>query len=165
MAATQTPLAMADRLAAWRYAFLTTNPPERGVVDGVTRWLVVTRAGVLPMTITSGLIAVLLAAIADVHVDWVNITLAVIGIVVAHLANNLMNDLADTEVGNDTADYPRALYAPHPILAGLVTKKQMVAGILLCQVVDLAIMLTLVVRRDWWIAAFALGGLFLSWAY
>ena len=30
---------------------------------------------------------------------------------------------------------------------------------------DLAIMVTLIVRQDWWIAAFALGGLFLSWAY
>jgi 1,4-dihydroxy-2-naphthoate polyprenyltransferase len=160
-----TTLTMADRIAAWRYAFRTTNPPEQGVVDGVTRWLVVTRAGVLPMTLTSGLIAVLLAAVADTRVDWLNVTLAVIGIVVAHLANNLMNDLADTEVGNDTVDYPRALYAPHPILSGLVTKRQLVAGILLCQVIDLAIMITLVVRQDWWIAAFALGGLFLSWAY
>ena len=34
------------------------------MVDGVTRWLVVTRAGVLPLTLTSGLLAVLLAAIA-----------------------------------------------------------------------------------------------------
>jgi 1,4-dihydroxy-2-naphthoate octaprenyltransferase len=156
---------MADRLAAWRYAFSTTNPPEQGVVDGVTRWLVVTRAGVLPMTLTSGLIAVLLAAIAPAPVDWLNVTLAVVGIVIAHLANNLMNDLADTEVGNDTADYPRALYAPHPILSGLVTKRQLLAGILLCQVLDLAIMITLIVRQNWWIAAFALGGLFLSWAY
>jgi 1,4-dihydroxy-2-naphthoate octaprenyltransferase len=168
MAATSsTPLTLGARLAAWRYAFLTTNPPEQGVVDGVTRWLVVTRSGVLPMTITSGLIAVLLAAIAPagVRVDWLNITLAVIGIVVAHLANNLMNDLADTEVGNDTKDYPRALYAPHPILAGLVTKKQLLIGIAICQVIDLAIMVTLIQRQDWWIAAFALGGLFLSWAY
>jgi 1,4-dihydroxy-2-naphthoate polyprenyltransferase len=165
MAAPTAPLPLKTRLAAWRYAFLTTNPPEQGMVDSMTRWLVVTRAGVLPMTLTSGLIAVLLAAIAPVGVDWFNVTLAVVGIVIAHLANNLMNDLADTQVGNDTANYPRALYAPHPILAGLVTKKQLVAGILLCQVVDLAIMLTLVVRRDWWIAAFALGGLFLSWAY
>jgi 1,4-dihydroxy-2-naphthoate octaprenyltransferase len=164
-APTAAPLTMADRLAAWRYAFATTNPPEQGVVDSVTRWLVVTRAGVLPMTLTSGLIAVLLAAIAPVPVDWLNVTLAVIGIVIAHLANNLMNDLADTEVGNDTADYPRALYAPHPILAGLVTKRQLITGILLCQVLDLAIMITLIVRQDWWIAAFALGGLFLSWAY
>lgn len=158
---------MTERLSAWRYAFLTTNPPEQGVVDQVTRWLVVTRAGVLPMTLTSGLMAVLLAAIdsGGRPVDWLNITLAVVGIVVAHLANNLMNDLADTQVGNDTETYPRALYAPHPILAGLVTKRQLVVGVLLCQVVDLAIMLTLVARRDWWIAAFAVGGLVLSWAY
>jgi 1,4-dihydroxy-2-naphthoate octaprenyltransferase len=158
---------MTDRLAAWSYAFRTTNPPEQGVVDGVTRWLVVTRAGVLPMTLTSGLIAVLLAAIAPapVHVDWLNIALAVVGIVIAHLANNLMNDLADTAVGNDTKDYPRALYAPHPILSGLVTKRQLLTGIALCQALDLAIMIVLIVRQSWWVAAFALGGLFLSWAY
>ena len=169
MAAPIAPLTMTDRLAAWRYAFRTTNPPERGVVDGVTRWLVVTRAGVLPLTLTSGLIAVLLAGIAAAQgtasVDWLAITLAVIGIVIAHLANNLMNDLADTEVGNDTVDYPRALYAPHPILSGLVTKRQLLVGIAICQVLDLAIMVTLIWRQDWWIAAFALGGLFLSWAY
>jgi 1,4-dihydroxy-2-naphthoate octaprenyltransferase len=160
-------LTIRTRLAAWRYAFLTTNPPEQGVVDGVTRWLVVTRAGVLPMTLTSGLLAVLLAATAPagVVVDWFNVTLAVVGIVIAHLANNLMNDLSDTQVGNDTESYPRALYAPHPILAGLVTKRQLVAGILLCQVLDLAIMVTLIQRQDWWIAAFAIGGLLLSYAY
>lgn len=152
-------------MAAWRYAFRTTNPPEAGVRDGVTRWLVVTRAGVLPMTFTSGLVAALLAAAWASRVDWLNITLAVIGIVVAHLANNLMNDLADTQVGNDTAEYPRALYAPHPILSGLVTKRQMIFGVLACQAVDLAIMLTLVARRNWWVAAFAIGGLVLSWAY
>jgi 1,4-dihydroxy-2-naphthoate octaprenyltransferase len=157
-------LPLADRLAAWRYAFRTTNPPEQGIVDGVTRWLVVTRAGVLPMTLTSGLIAVLLAATAE-GTDWLNVTLAIVGIVVAHLANNLMNDVADTQVGNDTAEYPRALYAPHPILSGLVTRRQMLVGILACQLVDLAIMVTLIVRRDWWIAAFALAGLVLSWAY
>ncbi|MDI1463642.1 prenyltransferase [Catellatospora sp. KI3] len=165
MAAETNPLPLRARLAAWRYAFLTTNPPEQGVVDAVTRWLVVTRAGVLPMTLTSGILAVLLAAIADVGADWLNVALAVVGIVLAHLANNLMNDLADTAVGNDTEDYPRALYAPHPILSGLVTRRQLLAGILLCQVLDLAIMIVLVVRQDWWIAAFALGGLFLSWAY
>jgi len=164
-ARTAAPLPLRERFAAWRYAFRTTNPPERGIVDGVTRWLVVTRAGVLPMTLTSGLIAVLLAAVADTPVDWLNVTLAVVGIVIAHLANNLMNDFADTEAGTDTQSYPRALYAPHPILSGLVTKRQLIAGILVCQLFDLAIMVTLIVRQDWWIAAFALGGLFLSWAY
>ncbi|HET8683142.1 MAG TPA: prenyltransferase [Micromonosporaceae bacterium] len=160
---------VAARLAAWRHAFRTTNPPEQGVVDQVTRWLVVTRAGVLPMTLTSGLVAVLLAAAGAgagrVGVDWLNVTLAVAGIVIAHIANNMMNDLADTEVGTDTASYPRALYAPHPILTGLVSKRQLVLGILLANVLDLAIMVTLVARQDWWVATFALGGLFLSWAY
>jgi 1,4-dihydroxy-2-naphthoate polyprenyltransferase len=162
MSTTQVPLG--TRLAAWRYAFRTTNPPEQGVVDGVTRWLVVTRAGVLPMTLTSGLIAVLLAA-GRPRVDWLGIALAVIGIVVAHLANNLMNDLWDTSVGNDTASYPRALYAPHPILSGLVTKRQLVGGVLLCNLVDLVIMLVLWARAGWPVVAFALAGLLLSWAY
>lgn len=157
--------ALSERFAAWRYAWQTTNPPEAGVVDGVTRWLVVTRAGVLPMTLISGIVAVLLAWAAPVAVDWLNVTLAVVGIVVAHLANNLMNDLSDTDVGADTADYPRALYAPHPILSGLVTRRQLLTGIVICQVVDLAIMITLIVRVDWWIAFFALAGLFLSYAY
>jgi 1,4-dihydroxy-2-naphthoate polyprenyltransferase len=154
-----------QRLAAWRHAWQTTNPPEAGVVDGVTRWLVVTRAGVLPMTLISGIVAALLAWAAPVTVDWLNITLAVVGIVIAHLANNLMNDLADTDAGADTADYPRALYAPHPILSGLVTRRQLVAGIATCQLACFAIMITLIVRVDWWIAFFALAGLFLSWAY
>ncbi|MPZ25088.1 MAG: prenyltransferase [Micromonosporaceae bacterium] len=156
---------LAERLAAWRHAYRTTNPPEAGVVDGVTRWLVVTRAGVLPMTLVSGMVAALLAWAADPPVDWLNLALAVVGIVVAHLANNLLNDLADTGAGTDTADYPRALYAPHPILSGLVTRRQLVTAIVVCQLVDLAIMITLIVRVDWWIAGFALAGLFLSWAY
>ena len=158
-------MTLGQRLAAWRYAFQTTNPPESGVVDAVTRWLVVTRAGVLPMTLISGIVAALLAWAAPVAVDWLNITLAVVGIVLAHLANHLMNDLADTGAGTDTADYPRALYAPHPILTGLATRRQLLMAIALCQVIDLAIMITLIVRVDWWIAAFAIAGLLLSWAY
>ncbi|HEY2791796.1 MAG TPA: prenyltransferase, partial [Micromonosporaceae bacterium] len=158
-------LPLGERLSAWRYAFRTTNPPERGVVDGVTRWLVVTRAGVLPLTLFSGLIALLLAAVAPGNKDWLGLTLAIIGILVAHIANNMMNDLADTQVGNDTEDYPRALYAPHPILAGLVTKRQLVVAILAANVVDLAIMIVLTVRHGWPIVAFALGGLLLSYAY
>jgi 1,4-dihydroxy-2-naphthoate polyprenyltransferase len=156
---------ISERLAAWRYAFGTTNPPEQGIVDGVTRWLVVTRAGVLPLTLFSGLIALLLAAVAKGHKDWLGLSLAIVGILVAHIANNMMNDLADTQVGNDTEDYPRALYAPHPILAGLVTKKQLVVAILAMNVIDLAIMIILTVRHGWPILVFALAGLLLSYAY
>ncbi len=120
------------RRGAWSYALRTTNPPpDRPVasLDGVTRWLVVTRAAVLPMTVFAGLVAGLLAVRADGFRSelW---ALALLGITLAHTANNLMNDLSDTDVGLDTEQYPRALYAPHPLLSGLVTKKQLIGAIL-----------------------------------
>ena len=152
------------RRAAWLYALRTTNPPPGVEPDGVTRWLVATRAAVLPMTVIAGLVAGLLAVRAD-GFSWPDFLLALLGITVAHTANNLMNDLADTQVGTDTASYPRALYAPHPILSGLVTKTQLVVAVLLCQVLDLAVMLVLLDRRGWPVVAFALAGLFLSYAY
>ena len=122
MAAPTAPLTLSARLAAWRYAFLTTNPPEQGVVDGVTPV-----AGGDPgrrAADDADVGADRGAAggdrtLADVAVDWFSVTLAVVGIVLAHLANNLMNDLADTQVGNDTVDYPRTLRpAPDPVRAG-----------------------------------------------
>lgn len=151
------------RLAAWRYALRTTNPPA-GEIDAVTRWLVVTRAAVLPMTLFAGLVAALLAVGAP-HVSVVNLLVAILGILLAHVANNLMNDLADTQVGTDTLDYPRALYAPHPILSGLVTKAQLYRAIALVNLADLAILLFLAGRRGWPIVGFALGGFLLSVAY
>jgi 1,4-dihydroxy-2-naphthoate octaprenyltransferase len=152
------------RRASWLYALRTTNPPVGRDLDPVTRWLVVTRAAVLPMTVFAGLVAGLLAVRAD-GFSWSDFLLALLGITVAHTANNLMNDVADTQVGTDTDSYPRALYAPHPILSGLVTRKQLILAILLCQVVDLIIMLVLFAHRGWPVIAFALAGLLLSYAY
>jgi 1,4-dihydroxy-2-naphthoate octaprenyltransferase len=157
----------AGRRGAVRYALRTTNPPpDRPIaeLDGLTRWLVVTRAAVLPMTVFAGMVAGLLAVRAD-GFRWELWALAVLGITLAHTANNLMNDLTDTDVGLDTDSYPRALYAPHPLLGGLVTKRQLIGAILAIQVADLAIMLVLFSQRGWPVIAFALVGLFLSYAY
>jgi 1,4-dihydroxy-2-naphthoate octaprenyltransferase len=165
MSETRLPTAPgAGRSAAWLHALRTTNPPPGGAPDAITRWLVVSRAAVLPMTVFAGLVAGLLAVRAP-GFSWPDYLLALLGITVAHAANNLMNDLADTQAGTDTDAYPRALYAPHPILSGLVTKRQLVTAILLCQVVDLAVMLVLFQQRGWPVIAFALAGLFLSYAY
>ncbi|MCA1712412.1 MAG: prenyltransferase [Actinobacteria bacterium] len=152
------------RRSSWLYALRTTNPPPGVEPDGVTRWLVVTRAAVLPMTVFAGLVAGLLAVRAD-GFSYGDFLLALLGITVAHTANNLMNDLADTQVGTDTEAYPRALYAPHPILSGLVTKKQLVGAVLACQVVDLVVMLVLAGKHGWPVVAFAVTGLLLSYAY
>ena len=158
-----TEAAFRSRLYGWLYALRTTNPPP-GQVDAVARWIVVTRAAVLPMTLTAGLVAGLLA-IGEPGFDWRWLTLAVVGITLAHLANNLMNDLYDTSSGSDSATYPRALYAPHPILSGLVTRRALLTAIVAVNAADLVILVVLTVVRGWPILAFGLAGFVLSVAY
>ena len=81
------------------------------------------------------------------------------------MANNLMNDLFDLEVGTDREDYPRNLYSPHPVLSG-VDHPQGPRGVRARrQRLCLAIMIVLTVARGWPIVAFALGGFLLSAAY
>ncbi|MGH3977800.1 MAG: prenyltransferase [Pseudonocardiaceae bacterium] len=158
-----TEAALPSRARSWLHALRTTNPPP-GATDGVTRWIVVTRAAVLPMTLTAGLVAGLLAA-GEPGVNWRWWALAAVGITLAHLANNLMNDLYDTSSGSDSANYPRALYAPHPILSGLVTRRALLTAIVLVNAADLAILVVLTAVRGWPILAFGLAGFVLSVAY
>jgi 1,4-dihydroxy-2-naphthoate polyprenyltransferase len=162
-----------SRLRSWVYALRTANPPpgsvvngrvENGQVDAVTRWIVVSRAAVLPMTVVSGLVAALLA-VGEPGLDWRWLALAVAGIVLAHIANNLMNDLYDEQAGSDTAGYPRTLYAPHPVLSGLVTRRTLLTAIVLVNLADLAILVILAVARGWPVVAFAVAGFVLSVAY
>src|SRR6266498_1504479 len=141
-------------LANWRYVLATTNPPK-GHVDPVSRWLVLTRASVLPMTITAAAIAGLLAAFADEHVRWWLFALAAAGLVLAHIANNLMNDLFDLEVGVDSDTYPRALYAPHPVLSGTISRRGLRTSAIAVNTADLAILVVLFVFRGWPMVAFA----------
>ena len=152
-------------LARWRTALATGNAPP-GDLDPITRWIVLARASVLPMTVTSALLALLLAWWNDrSRLDVGLWALAAAGIVLAHIANNLMNDLWDLRVGTDSEQYPRALYAPHPVLSGMTTRRGLVIRVLLVNLLDLAILVALVVGRDAWVVAFALGGLALSVAY
>jgi 1,4-dihydroxy-2-naphthoate polyprenyltransferase len=153
-----------SHLRNWRYVLRTSNPPP-GRIDPVSRWLVLTRASVLPMTITAAAIAGLLAAFANANVNWWLFALAAAGLVLAHVANNLMNDLFDLEVGVDSDTYPRALYAPHPVLSGTITRRGLLATAAAVNVADLLILVVLLVTRGWPVVAFALGGFLLSFAY
>ncbi|MBV9351126.1 MAG: prenyltransferase [Mycobacterium sp.] len=153
-----------SRLRSWVYALRTTNPPPDGRIDAVTRWIVVIRAAVLPMTLFAGLIAALLA-VGKPGLDWRWLVLAIVGITLAHTANNLMNDLYDTQVGTDSASYPRALYAPHPVLSGLVSRQTLILAIVGVNLADLAILVVLTWARGWPVVAFALTGFVLSVAY
>jgi 1,4-dihydroxy-2-naphthoate octaprenyltransferase len=157
-------LTVRSRLSSWAYALRTTNPPPDGPIDAVTRWIVVTRAAVLPMTLFAGLVAALLA-VGKPGLDWRWLVLAVAGITLAHIANNLMNDLYDTQTGTDSASYPRALYAPHPVLSGLVSRRTLFVAIAAVNLADLAILIVLTWARGWPVVAFALLGFVLSVAY
>jgi 1,4-dihydroxy-2-naphthoate octaprenyltransferase len=148
----------------WIHVLATTNPPK-GHMDPVSKWLYLTRAGVFPMTLVAAALAGLLAVYRDADVDWGLFALSASGILLAHMANNLMNDLFDVEVGTDRADYPRNLYSPHPVLSGVITKRGLASLALLVNAICLAIMIVLTMARDGWIVAFAVGGFVLSAAY
>ena len=157
---------LAQRFATWRYVMNHANMPDGVEMDSVSKWMIVTRAAVFTMTATSGLIGGLLAIGNDAAaVNYLFLTLSVVGLVVAHAANNMINDYFDLEGGVDTDDYVRALYAPHPILSGWLTKRQLAAAILLANGIDLAIMLFLVSVRGPLVAGFAFAGLFVSIFY
>src|SRR6478736_1677063 len=151
-------------LRNWQYVLATTNPPP-GRLDPVSKWLYLTRAGVLPMTLVAAAVAGLLAVYRDASVAWGWFAVSAAGIVLAHMANNLMNDLFDLGVGTDREDYPRNLYSPHPVLSGVISRKGLAACALVVNLVCLAIMITLTVAQGWPILAFALGGFILSAAY
>ena len=155
-----------ERFATWRYVMNHANMPPGVEMDPISKWLVITRAAVFSMTATSGLIGGLLAiSTVGATINWLYLTLSVVGLVVAHAANNMINDYFDLEGGVDTDDYVRALYAPHPILSGWLTRAQLRNAILLANAIDFAILLFLVWAVGPWVAAFALGGLFISVFY
>jgi len=157
---------LARRLTTWRYVMNHANMPEGVEMDWFSKWLIVTRAAVFTMTATSGLIGGLLAiGTVGVSVNYWYLALSVIGLVIAHASNNMINDYFDLEGGVDTDEYVRALYAPHPILSGWLSKAQLRNAILLMNLLDLAILVFLVLVRGPWVAAFALSGLFISVFY
>jgi 1,4-dihydroxy-2-naphthoate octaprenyltransferase len=158
---------MATMLDNWRAVLTTQNLPADGAMDPVSKWLLITRASVFPMTLTSAAIGGLLAVAGPTPVepDWVLFALAMIGLVLAHAANNMINDWFDLSGGVDSSDYVRGQYAPHPILSGLTTKAGLVTAIALVNVLDLAILIYLAQARGLAVVVFALLGLFISVFY
>ncbi len=155
---------MATALQSWGEILRTQNLSSDKPMDEVSRWLLITRASVFPMTILSGLIGGLLAA-GHPSANWFYFALALIGLVAAHAANNMINDYFDLEGGVDTEEYIRAQYAPHPVLSGLVSKKGLLLAIAAVNGIDLILLLILTEVRGWPVAAFAFLGLFISVFY
>jgi len=124
----------------WRTIYQTANPLPGAPLDPVSRWMLITRACVFNMTLFSGLVGVMLAVqLGAGVVDPLDAVLVVVGLLLAHAGNNMVNDYFDTLHGVDTADYPRANYAPHPLMHELVSKPGLIAAIFACYLADLMI--------------------------
>src|SRR5215813_13087175 len=149
----------------WRKIVAQGNLPEGRAMDAVSRWLLITRACVFSMTLFSGMIGGLLAAATAPAPHWGYFALACLGLVLAHAANNMINDYFDTLGGVDVAGYIRTQYAPHPLFSGLISTRGLLTTIALVNLADLVILLVLMQGRGWPVAAFALAGLFISVFY
>ena len=156
-----------SRVQNWADVLRTQNLSPGREMDLVSRWLLITRASVFPMTITSGVIGGLLAVAgpAPVQAHWLYFFEALLGLVLAHAANNMINDYFDLTGGVDSDEYVRGQYAPHPILSGLISKPGLIAAIAVVNGIDLAILLHLTSVWGWPVVAFALSGLFISVFY
>lgn len=148
----------------WKMAIDGCNVPNVESTDFVTKWLVISRSCVFSMTLTSGMIGILLAA-ESAAINWGYAILAVLGLIIAHAANNIINDWTDFRTGVDTEDYPRAQYSVHPLLGGLTTPNGLLAAFLILSITDAAIMVFLSISISPTVAIFAVSGFLLSLTY
>jgi 1,4-dihydroxy-2-naphthoate octaprenyltransferase len=115
-------------LRNWWLALYTIPKFQEGeYVDPVTRWLIAMRAAVLVMTVISGLLGGLLAAVAG-KFDLGLLLLTTLGLTLAHAASNLINDFWDARHGLDTADSPRVNYGPQAFVNQEFTARQLLTG-------------------------------------
>ena len=143
----------------------TSNPPA-GRVDPVSRWLVISRASVLPMTLTAAAIAGLLAAFHDEQ-RAVGLVRAGGGRVGARPRRQQPDERPLRPRGRRRLrQLPACALRAAP---GAVRDDQPSRGCstaaIAVNAADLAILVVLVVARGWPMVAFALGGFLLSVAY
>lgn len=93
-------------------------------LDIISKWLISTRAAVLVMTFLSAAISGILAIQAG-NFNLVNWLLVVVGLILAHATNNLLNDYTDFVKGVDKDNYYRTQYGPQPLAHGLMTKPEL----------------------------------------
>lgn len=116
-------------VAMWRKALQVIpriSKAEWDHLDIISKWLISTRAAVLIMTFLSAAIAGILA-FQHGQFNLGRWLLLVVGLVMAHAANNLLNDFTDYIKGVDQDNYYRSQYGPQPLVHGLMSKKELLA--------------------------------------
>jgi 1,4-dihydroxy-2-naphthoate octaprenyltransferase len=155
---------MRSELRNWGEILRTQNLSSGRAMDPVSRWLLIARASLFPLTITSGAIGGLLAA-GNPDARWGCFAIALFALVLAQAASNMINDYLDLEMGIGPDEYRRAHNAPHPILSGLISKTGLILAIALVDLLALGTILYLTEIQGWPVAAFALLGLAVGVGY
>jgi 1,4-dihydroxy-2-naphthoate octaprenyltransferase len=93
-------------------------------LDVISRWLISSRAAVFIMTfISAGIAGILAIQAGEFNLGrWL---LVVIGLIMAHGTNNLLNDYTDFSKGVDQDNYFRSQYGPQTLVHGFLTKRQL----------------------------------------
>ena len=112
--------------AMWKKALNVipeVSKEEWDQLDVVSKWLISTRAAVLIMTFISAALAGLFAwrAASFSFLPWLAL---VLGLILAHAANNIFNDFTDFVRGVDKDNYYRTMYGAQPVASGLMTQRQ-----------------------------------------
>jgi 1,4-dihydroxy-2-naphthoate polyprenyltransferase len=145
-------------------ALRTCNPIPHTTPGPIVRWVIIVRACVFSMTLTSGLVGVMLAW-RDGYFSWILSILAILGLLIAHAANNVLNDLMDYRSGVDTVDYYRVQYSPHPIHLGWASPLKLFLVFLFLTLVDFIILIYFWSVRGFSVALFAFAGFLISATY
>ena len=117
-------------------------------LDVISKWLISTRAAVLIMTFLSAALAGIFAAQVG-QFNFVRWLLVAVGLVLSHATNNLLNDYTDFAKGVDQDNYYRAEYGPHPLVHGLMTKRQLLTYAGVTGALAAACGIALVAMTDW----------------
>lgn len=155
---------MKQLIINWRSALRTGNIPQGAKMDFVSKWLVIMRAAVVSMTITSVFIGALVA-LNDGFFNVEHLIIITVVMIFAHLANNLINDFFDYKQGTDTPDYHRTLYSPHPVASGLISERKLLFVFAVLSLLELAAAVYFYLKIGFPVLVFAGLGFLLSVFY
>lgn len=128
-------------------------------LDLIARWLIATRAMALVLSFISAAIAGILAF----RVGQFNLSVwlvLMLGLVMAHGTNNLINDLVDYAKGVDKGNYFRAQYGPQPLEHGLLSQRGLLAYIAVTGLIAAVSGLVLIYYRSGWTLPLMIVGAF-----
>ncbi len=116
--------AEADVDPSWRDVMLGipgVAPARWHRLHPLKRWLIASRAMVLPLTLFAVTFAVCIAPPPSIS-GWLLAGAVLVALLLAHATNNLLNDYVDHGAGLDRGNYARAQYGVHVLESGLMSK-------------------------------------------